>query len=61
MRERRERGITLIALAVTIVVMLILAGVTIDITLGDKGIINKAKEAAEKMNSAVEQDEAELN
>ena len=61
MREKRERGITLITLAVTVAVMLILAGVTINVTLGDKGIINKAKEAAAKMNSVVAQDEAELN
>ena len=61
MRERRERGITLIALAVTIVVMLILAGVTIDITLGDKGIINKSKEVADRMNNLVKEDETELN
>ena len=61
MREKRERGITLISLAVTVAVMLILAGVTINVTLGDKGIINKAKEAAAKMNSVVAQDEAELN
>ena len=41
---KEKRGITLIALAVTIVVILILAGVTIDVTLGDKGILNKSKE-----------------
>ena len=56
-----ERGITLIALAVTIVVILILAGVTIDAVFSENGIINKAKEAANSMNNAVANDQAELN
>ena len=56
-----ERGITLIALAVTIVVILILAGVTIDAVFSENGIINKAKEAANAMNNAVANDQAELN
>ena len=56
-----ERGITLTALAVTIVVILILAGVTIDTVFSENGIINKAKEAANSMNNAVANDQAELN
>ena len=58
---KENRGITLIALAVTIVVILILAGVTISVTLGENGIINKAKEAADRMNNLVKEDETELN
>ena len=58
---KEKRGITLIALAVTIVVILILAGVTIDVTLGENGILNKSKEAANRMNNLVKEDEAELN
>ena len=54
-------GITLITLAVTIVVILILAGVTLDVTLGENGILNKSKEAANIMNNLVKEDEAELN
>ena len=62
MRSIKEnRGITLIALAVTIVVILILAGVTIDVTLGENGIINKSKEVANRMNNLVKEDETELN
>ena len=41
----KERGITLIALVVTIVVLLILAGVSINLVLGNNGIISKAKES----------------
>ena len=58
---KEKSGITLITLAVTIVVILILAGVTIDVTLGENGIINKSKEAANAMNNLVKEDEAELN
>ena len=58
---KEKRGITLIALAVTIVVILILAGVTIDVTLGENGILNKSKEVADRMNNMVKEDEAELN
>ena len=36
---KEKRGITLIALAVTIVVILILAGVTIDVVFSENGII----------------------
>ena len=41
----KERGITLIALVVTIVVLLILAGVSLNLILGNNGIITKAKES----------------
>ena len=60
-RIKEKRGITLIALAVTIIVILILAGVTIDAIFSENGIINKAKEAANAMNNAVANDQAELN
>ena len=58
---KEKRGITLIALAVTIVVILILAGVTIDAVFSENGIINKAKEAANAMNNAVANDQTSLN
>ena len=56
-----ERGITLVALVVTIIVLLILAGVTITSLLGDDGIIRKAQQAANKMNEAVKSEQEELN
>ena len=58
---KEKRGITLIVLAVTIVVILILAGVTIDVTLGQNGILEKSKETANRMNNLVKEDETELN
>ena len=45
---KNNKGITLVALVVTIVVLLILAGVSINLVLGNNGIITNAKEAAEK-------------
>ena len=43
--KRKNEGITLIALVITIIVLLILAGVTIAMLMGDNGILTKATEA----------------
>ncbi len=56
----KEKGITLIALVVTIVVLLILAGITITMVLGEDGILSQAKLAAEKTKEAEEQQEKDL-
>ena len=45
---KKTKGITLIALIITIIVMLILVAVTLTIALGDNGIIAKAREARTK-------------
>ena len=55
--KKTEKGITLVALVVTIVVLLILAGVSINTVLGDDGIIKKAKEAAETTRRASAEEE----
>ena len=44
-QEREEKGITLVALVITIIVLIILAGIAISMTLGDNGIFTRAKEA----------------
>ena len=46
MKTKEVRGITIISLVVTIVVLLILAGVSINVTLGDNGIIKKVQNSA---------------
>ena len=46
MIRKSNRAITLIALIITIVVMLILAAITVNLVLGENGIIKRAKEAA---------------
>ena len=43
-----KNGITLVALVITIVVLLILAGLSINLVFGDNGIVKKAKEAGDK-------------
>ena len=53
---KKNKGITLVALVVTIVVLLILAGVSINLVLGDNGIIAKAKEAQKKSAEASQND-----
>ena len=56
----KENGITLIALVVTIVVLLILAGVSVNALFGNSGIIEKAKEAQNAMDKAKENDEKQI-
>ena len=46
--KRSKKGITLIALVITIVVMLILAGVSINALVGDNGIITNSVDAKAK-------------
>ena len=60
-RILKERGITLIALVVTIVVLLILAGVSINAIFSENGIIKRAQDAQNKMNNAQESDLNALN
>ena len=54
-------GITLIALVVTIVILLILAGITISLVFSENGIIAKAREAANKTNEAIINEQAQMN
>ena len=61
MLEKKMHGITLIALVVTIVVLLILAGITISLVFSENGIIAKAREAANKTNEAVINEQAQMN
>ena len=57
----KNKGITLIALVITIVVLIILAGVSINLVLGENGLIERAKEAKEKSEQAKLNDEVALN
>lgn len=53
-------GITLVALVVTIIVLIILAGTTINLILGQNGILVKAQEAKRNYQEAVEKEKEEL-
>ena len=59
-KGRREKGITLIALVITIIVLLILAGVTIATLTGDNGILTKANEAKTITNEKDEEEQIEI-
>ena len=58
--SKGDRAITLIALIVTIIVLLILAGVTINLAVNNQGIFNKAKTATRAYKNATEEEEASL-
>lgn len=58
--KEMEKGITLIALVVTIVVLLILAGISINAVLGNNGLITRAKDAKDATKYASVRDEYDL-
>lgn len=58
---KNQNGVTLIALVVTIVVLLILAGVSINALFGNSGIIQKAKDVQNKMDQAMQNDLDAIN
>ena len=57
---QNEKGITLIALVITIIVLLILAGVSISMLTGDNGILTQAKEAKEANTTGAEKEQVKL-
>ena len=57
---KRNKGITLIALVVTIIVLLVLAGISIAMLTGQNGILNRAVEAKEKTELAQEDENEKL-
>ena len=56
-----DKGITLTILVITIVVILILSGVTITAVMGDQGLINKSEELSNNTNETINQQTEELN
>ena len=61
MRQSKNDGITLIALVITIIVLLVLAGISISMLTGNNGIITKAGEAAKRTNQSKVDEEEKLN
>lgn len=57
---KKEGGITLVALVVTIIVLLILAGVAISLTIGNNGIFTRAQNATKIWNEATKNEEEEF-
>ena len=59
-QKNKQNGITLIALVVTIIVLMILAGVTINMLVGDNGIITQAQKAKKETEQAKQKEEKQL-
>ncbi len=59
-KKKNSSGITLIALVVTIIVLIILAGISINLLLGNNGIITKAKDATQQYEMSQLKEELEL-
>ncbi len=59
-KNKRNKGITLIALVVTIIVLLILAGISISMLAGEGGILTNAKEARDKTGEAQAKEELDM-
>ncbi|MCI8637238.1 MAG: hypothetical protein HFJ36_05335, partial [Clostridia bacterium] len=58
--EKANKGITLIALVITIIVLLILAGVTIATLTGENGVLTKVQTAKNKTNEASVREKAQI-
>ena len=58
---KKESGITLVALVITIIILIILAGISINTLVGENGIITKAKEAKQNIILAGEAEALQLN
>ncbi len=58
--QKNIKGITLIALVITIIILLILAGVTITMLTGENGILKKAQLAEQEYKDAQQKEEADL-
>ena len=57
-KQRNFKGITLISLVITIIILIILAGISINLILGENGLFTKAREAREKfLNAQAEEEE----
>ena len=57
---KNNKAITLIALIITIIILLIIAGVTISFTTGENGIFDKSKKGTEKYEMAEAKEQIEL-
>ena len=60
-KRTKQKGITLIALVITIIVLLILAGISIAMLTGENGILTKAQEAKRRTEEAAANEQADLD
>ena len=57
---KSKRGITLVALVITIIIMIILAGVSVQLVLGENGVLTKSKTAKEKNSLSTAEEKLKL-
>ncbi len=57
----KNRGITLVSLVVTIIILIILAGISLNLVLGENGLFQMAKKAKENMELAQTEEQEQLN
>ena len=60
-KKTQEKGITLIALVITIIILIILATVTLNVVLGEGGLIDRAQQAKDLTEQAVLEEQQGLN
>ena len=60
-RAMKEEGVTILSLVITIIVLLILSGITIKLALDDNGIVGQSKNAGLKYQNASVQEQVALN
>ena len=60
-KKTKEKGITLIALVITIVILIILATVTLNVVLGEGGLIDRAQQAKDLTEQAAKEEQEGLN
>ena len=58
---KQEKGITLIALVITIIILIILATVTLNVVLGEGGLIDRAQQAKDLTEQAAKEEQEGLN
>ncbi len=57
---KEQKGITLVALVITVIVLLILAGTAVTLAIGGDGIFTKSNESVQKYNNKVNEQDAQL-
>ena len=59
--DKQQRGITLVALVITIIVLLILAGVSMSLITGDGNLFNKAQEAGQRYTNEAQKEKTQID
>ena len=58
--KEKDRGITLIALVITVIILLILAGTAISISINNSGLFEKTQTAVQENNNKVDEEDLQL-